>query len=278
MANGPSVAIRSLATLEDFKECVQLQEDTWGGGFSERVPVAILKVSQRLGGLVAGAYDADGRMVGFVFGMTGWEDGAAVHWSDMLAVRPELRGAGIGRKLKEHQRQAMLDRGVDIMYWTFDPLESRNAHLNIARLGIVVREYARDMYGQTDSPLHQGIGTDRFIARWELATDRVARRLDGSELSMTRLPDSTERGLCVVDPSAEIPSPGDPKLDLGSDWVAVAIPSDIQRIKEASPELASPWRHATRLTLTHYLDRGYEVRELVREGSYSSYLLARPAE
>jgi predicted GNAT superfamily acetyltransferase len=271
------VTIRSFSTLDEYRECVAFQEETWGSGFSERIPVAILKVSQRLGGIAAGAYDWDNRLVGFVFGMTGWEDGKPVHWSDMLAVRPDARGTGVGRRLKEHQRDKLLAQGIELMYWTFEPLESRNAYLNVARLGAVVREYARDMYGDTDSPLHQGIGTDRLIARWEMTSDRVAQRLAGGGTSMTTLPPSTERALDVADPSAEITAPGNPKLNLTAPWVAVAIPDAIQQAKDLSQELAASWRYMTRTTLTHYLDRGYEVRELVREGSYSSYLLAHPS-
>lgn len=271
------VIIRSFSTLDEYRECVAFQEDTWGKGFSERIPVAILKVSQRLGGIAAGAYDWDNRLVGFVFGMTGWEDGKPVHWSDMLAVRPDARGTGVGRRLKEHQRDKLLAQGIELMYWTFEPLESRNAYLNLARLGAVVREYARDMYGDTDSPLHQGIGTDRLIARWEMTSDRVAQRLAGGGTTMTTLPTSTERALDVADPSAEITAPGNPKLNLTAPWVAVSIPDAIQAAKDLSQELAASWRYMTRTTLTHYLDRGYEVRELVREGSYSSYLLAHPS-
>lgn len=270
-------AIRSLSTLEEYSECVQLQEQTWGRGFSERVPVAILKVSQRLGGVVAGAYDADDRLVGFVFGMTGWEDGRAVHWSDMLAVRPELRGTGLGRRLKEFQRECMLAQGVDVIYWTFDPLESRNAYLNISRLGVVVREYARDMYGDTDSPLHKGIGTDRFIARWEIATERVVRRLAGPGPRFTELLDGTERALAVEDADAEMVRPAEPVLGLDARRIAVAVPRDIQGVKAKATDLAVAWRKATRSVFTHYLGRGYEVRELVREGPYSSYTLEGPS-
>ncbi len=276
MYDAPEFPIRALATLSEYRECVELQEETWGRGFSERVPTAMLQVAQRLGGVVAGAYDWEGDLAAFVFGITGWEEGKPVHWSDMLAVRSDVRGTGLGRRLKEYQREAMLAKGVDVIYWTFDPLVSRNAYLNLARLGVVSREYVRDMYGQTDSPLHAGIGTDRFIARWDIATDRVSRRLAAGDAEVTTLPAEAERALDVADPSADIVSPTDPRLNLNAKWVAIAIPEDIQKVKEASIDLAMSWRYTTRVTLGHYLDRGYEVRELVRDGPYSSYVLARP--
>ena len=132
--------IRPFETMQEFHSCVELQEQTWGHGFSERVPTAILKVSQILGGVAAGAYSEDGDLEGFVFGMTGIRDDQLVHWSDMLAVTEHARDAGLGTQLKAYQREQVLARGVEKMLWTFDPLQSRNAHLNFVKLGIVVRE------------------------------------------------------------------------------------------------------------------------------------------
>src|SRR5512134_2572456 len=116
------ITIRDLATLEEYQECCEIQEETWGRGFSERVPGAILRVSQKIGGVTAGAFNADGRMVGFVFGMTGIRDGRLAHWSDMLAVREEARGHHIGDQLKHFQREKVRALGVEVMFWTFDPL------------------------------------------------------------------------------------------------------------------------------------------------------------
>ena len=169
--------IRPFASVEDFKECVRLQEEIWGEGFSERVAAAVLKVSQRLGGIASGAYDREGGLAGFVFGMTGVQAGQIVHWSDMLAVRPELQDTGLGTVLKAYQRDELLSRGITRMLWTFDPLEAKNAHLNLNKLGAVAAEYVQDMYGGTDSPLHRGIGTDRFVPTWAMDSPRVIERL-----------------------------------------------------------------------------------------------------
>jgi len=270
--------IRPFSTIEEYRECVDLQEETWGRGFSERVSPAILKVSQILGGVASGAYDADGTLVGFVYGMTGLKDGEVVHWSDMLAVRRGLRDTGLGRMLKAHQREVLLQRGVSKMHWTFDPLQSRNAHLNFSRLGVVVREYSRDMYGQTDSPLHRGIGTDRFIALWLMESDRVRRRVDEEERGPgSGVGEGVPAALGSTSGGA-LPEPGRPDLSLETEQVRVAIPADISAVMASSMELAVVWREASREARVHYMSRGYEVTELLREGATSDYLLVRASQ
>jgi predicted GNAT superfamily acetyltransferase len=268
--------IRPLETIEELRACVALQEETWGHGFSERVPTAILKVAQILGGVASGAFDDRGALVGFVFGMTGVRDGEVVHWSDMLAVRRGFRDTGLGAEMKAYQRRALLERGVTKMFWTFDPLQARNAYLNFSKLGIVVRQYVCDMYGETDSPLHQGIGTDRLIALWLMDSQRAERRTRGAE----RGPDAAVHAadpaaLAEVDPASALPRPGVPVTGMDALRVRVAIPADVSGVMAASMELALAWRQATRTVLTHYLDRGYEVRELLRGSRTSDYLLMR---
>ncbi len=280
----PGYEIRPFRTLAEYRECVELQEATWGSGFSERVSVAILKVSQRLGGVASGAYDDSGRLVGFVFGMTGWEEGEPAHWSDMLAVVPALRDTGIGRTLKWHQRRVLLERGVKRMYWTFDPLVARNAHLNLNRLGVVIREYAVDMYGDTDSPLHRGIGTDRFVPVWHLDSPRVLarwederRRRAGEPAGAASVPVPPEEITSVLDfvRHGSGIGPDEPRLDQDAAVLAVSVPSDIETVQAASLEMAVAWRTATRAVCLHYLDRGYEIRELVRGEPCSRYLMFR---
>lgn len=268
-------AIRPFETLEDYRECVRLQEEVWGEGFSERVPVAILRVARRLGGIAAGAYDGEGCLCGFVFGMTGIEDGIPVHWSDMLAVRVGHRDRGLGTLLKRYQREELLERGVERTYWTFDPLQSKNAYVNFAKLGIVVREYVRDMYGETDSPLHRGIGTDRFVALWLLASDRVGERLVGRRPPPTieELPDVPR--VVPVEGEGELLRPGPADAGCEEGRLLVTVPADILRIVDRRPEVAVRWRRETRKAFEGYLGRGYRVEELVRDGAVSHYLLVR---
>src|SRR3954470_11312668 len=171
------IDIRPLRTLDELRACVSLQRETWGNEFTDVVPTSILKVSQRVGGVAAGAFDAEQKLLGFVYGLTGVENGRIVHWSDMLAVRPEARNLGLGRRLKEFQRRIVQQLGGVVIYWTYDPLVARNAHLNFNVFGVRIVEYVRDMYGSdTGSDLHRGIGTDRLVVGWPVPDDALALR------------------------------------------------------------------------------------------------------
>lgn len=269
--------IRPLRGIEELRACVALQEETWGHGFSERVPPSLLKVAQLVGGVTAGAFDEDGRLDAFVFGLTGVRDGELVHWSDMMAVRRGVRDRGLGTRLKRHQRSVLLERGIRTVLWTVDPLQARNAHLGFAKLGIIVREYVRDMYGQSDSPLHRGIGTDRFVALWQLDSPRVTERLEKGRAPEAGLPYDIPAALDVR-LNRVLPEPDEVRLNLDGDHLTVAIPGDISEIMAESMELALAWREATRTAFLHYLERGYEVIELLRNERIARYLLARASD
>ncbi len=270
---GAHFTIRPFDSIDEFEECVRFQEETWGKGFSERVAVAILKVSQRLGGIAAGAYDAEDGLAGFVFGMTGVQEGQIVHWSDMLAVRPELQDAGLGTRLKAYQRDELISRGVMRMYWTFDPLEAKNAHLNLNKLGAVAGEYVRDMYGRTDSPLHRGIGTDRFVPTWAMDSTRVIERLVEGRAGPDPGGDRGALPTFAVQREGGLDLPGEPDLAIDADRLLVPIPGSIQALRDASLEAAVRWRTATRSVLSTYLERGFEAREFYRRDGYGEYLL-----
>lgn len=276
--------IRHLQGRAEYEAAVAIQERIWGKNFGERVAPAILHVAQRVGGVTGGAFSADGSLVGFVFGITGVEDGRPVHWSDMLAVLPDWRGRGLGVDLKMFQRSDLLERGISTMYWTFDPLEARNAYLNLARLGAVSREYVTDMYGTPTSPLHRGIGTDRLVILWEMDSERVEARLREGPPEGTLEPAGTGVAVGVEDAASggSSAAPSAPDLSLeGCPAVSVAVPQGIQELKEQNPSLALRWREATRTALAHYIDRGFEVRELIRDedgGGPPRYLLVRERE
>jgi predicted GNAT superfamily acetyltransferase len=267
------IEIRPFKSIDEFQKCVEFQAHTWGGHFTERVPIAILKVSQRLGGIASGAYDTKGQLVGFIFGMTGVQNGEVVHWSDMLAVKPELRNSGLGVRLKDYQRKALLAKGIRKMHWTFDPLESKNAYLNLNKLGATSKEYVRDIYGQTDSPLHSGIGTDRLVTTWILDSPRTIERIQSEAPNSEAAQKVRHLSVFEVEKKHGLVRPMQPNLNLAVPAVSIPIPLSIQSLKKASLELAVEWRVAVRDSLTTYITEGYEVTDLLRREDYSEYLL-----
>lgn len=177
--NLPSeIRIAPLNNLDHFERCVVLQLETWGYSDGDVVPRRMFMVAERIGGQVIGAFDGD-TIVGFAMSLPGYRSGRAYLHSHMLAVLPAYRNAGLGRRLKLAQRDDAIARGFDLMEWTFDPLEIKNAYLNIARLGAVVRRYEPDFYGSSSSPLQGGLPTDRLYAEWWLRSPRVIGLLGG---------------------------------------------------------------------------------------------------
>lgn len=263
-AAADGVAIRHVATLAEYQECVLIQEETWGANFRERVPAAILMVAQRLGGVCAAAFAPDDRMLGFVFGITGPKDGTLVHWSDMLAVRTEARGRHVGERLKHYQRDLVRALGVRTMFWTFDPLVARNAHLNLVRLRATALEYVTNMYGDnTGSPLHGALDTDRLVAAWDVERDAG------------EVPDPAPRpeGTFAITTARDGDLPGSVSLH-DAPVARIAVPFDLESLPLAA---RITWRNATRRAFTHYLTRGYRVIgfQRARDGKSPYYELAR---
>lgn len=265
-AHDDGVTIRDLATLEEYLECCEIQEETWGKGFSERVPAAILRVSQKIGGVTAGAFDARGRMLGFVFGLTGIRDGKPAHWSDMLAVREEARGRHLGDRLKHYQRMRVRELGVETMLWTFDPLVARNAHLNVNRLHAYPVEYVCNMYGaNTGSTLHGELPTDRFIIGWTLDHEH------------TPSPGAADPGDAAIPLANPLAADGAPTLALAPDATSarVQIPREMGDIHRGPPGGALRWRLSVRDAMVALYERGARVTRFVRaaEGALPYYVV-----
>jgi predicted GNAT superfamily acetyltransferase len=185
--DGTAVVLRPCQGIEEMDACVQLQIDTWGYNDGDVIPRRMFIVAQRIGGQAMGAFDPEGRMVGFAMAIPGIKPAKQVGGdptpylhSHMLAVSPRFRNGGIGRHLKLYQRREALSRGVRLMEWTFDPLEIKNAFLNIHRLGVIVRSYTPDFYGVSSSRLQAGLPTDRLHAEWWMESERVQAILNGS--------------------------------------------------------------------------------------------------
>jgi len=167
------IEIRQLTELEEFAAVVRLQREIWGFQDVELLPMRLFVVADKIGGQVLGAFDA-GKMVAFCLCIPGLKSGGRHYFhSHMLGVLPPYRNTGLGRRLKLEQRNYALERGIDLIEWTFDPLELKNAFFNIERLGAIARRYVHNQYGRTSSHLHAGLPTDRLVAEWWIRSSRV---------------------------------------------------------------------------------------------------------
>jgi predicted GNAT superfamily acetyltransferase len=278
MSELTGIEIRALNSLEDYEQCVLLQRDTWGHDFTEVVPATMLKITHKVGGVVGGAFDTSGKLVGFVYGISGVRYGRPAHWSHMLAVRPHLEGLGLGTRLKAYQRDILLDQGIEVAHWTFDPLVARNAYLNLTRLGTRVTEYVPNMYGQdTQSSLHSGLGTDRLVVEWELGDPEIDDALAGRAPDVVPAAEVLRPINSISRPGRLLPKEGDLP---DQQEVQIEVPSDIQRVKEESLDLGMKWRTVTRRAFLWYLSRGYEIRAFYRDPNTGRglYLVKRQTE
>lgn len=179
------IRIRRLVVLGELAEAVKLQQCVWGFSQSEVVPLPVFVVASQTGGQVFGGFD-DSRMIGFCIAFPALKpDGHPYLHSHMLAVLPEYRNGGVGRRLKLEQRSDALSRGLELMEWTFDPLQLKNAYFNIARLGAIVRRYLENEYGNTSSPLDGGLPTDRCVAEWWLRVGQASQPVNPIEERIT---------------------------------------------------------------------------------------------
>jgi predicted GNAT superfamily acetyltransferase len=174
------ITIRKCDGLEELKACVALQKEVWKFEDVDLVPLRMFVVSQKIGGQIIGAFDGN-ELVGFTFSIPGSRAGHAYLHSHMLAVRDTWRNHGLGRRLKLAQREDALQHGFELLEWTFDPLEIKNAHLNLARLGAIARRYSINHYGYSSSPLQGGLPTDRLVAEWWLKSKRVLNLLEKNQ-------------------------------------------------------------------------------------------------
>jgi predicted GNAT superfamily acetyltransferase len=173
--------IRKCSGVPEFQKCVELQKEIWGFADLDVIPLRMFVVAEKIGGQVIGAFDGEA-MVGFALAIPGSRNGHPYLHSHMLAVREQYRNAGLGRRMKLAQREDGLAHGYELIEWTFDPLEIKNAYLNIAKLGAIVRRYTINQYGMSSSPLQGGLPTDRLIAEWWLNSRRVRTLVQRGEL------------------------------------------------------------------------------------------------
>ncbi|HNV04055.1 MAG TPA: hypothetical protein PLE61_02815 [Vicinamibacterales bacterium] len=271
--------IRRLRSVPEFQEVLALEAEVWGyTDLADAVGIPMFVATLKRGGILLGAYDG-ARLAGFVYSMAAVKDGRPTQWSHMLAVRPACRAAGVARALKLEQRRACLAQNVDLVEWSFDPLAAVNAHLNLRRLGATVREYAEDLYGASDSPLHRGAPTDRFIAEWRLRSPRVETALAAG--SGPRRDGALQAFPGVVRVNATEPrgawqACAGWDMSRGDDELAVAVPGRYQEMLASEPALAREWRAASREMFAGYLGRGYQAVDFAADGvGGGTYLLRR---
>jgi predicted GNAT superfamily acetyltransferase len=272
--------LRRLQKPEELRAVEEVQREAWGLEEEPPVPVPILRAIQDNGGQVLGAF-ADIYLAGFSFGFLGWDGKALFLYSHMTAVRPAYQNHHLGFRLKAFQREETLAQGLSEVRWTFDPLQSRNAFLNVRRLGGSPTKYLVHYYGQMGSVLNRGLETDRLLLHWELSTPRVLHRLEGQLPSADEdqhrwdqsepvlLTEPGEKGLRIP---TEVREPT-------SDHVRLEIPFDLASIREHEPEALPRWRGASREAFRLCLDLGFRVDDfavLAREHEKRSvYFLER---
>jgi predicted GNAT superfamily acetyltransferase len=273
------VSIEKLTTIQQFHQCEELQRHVWGLSDTDVIPLHLLLIAQKSGGLVLGAFDEEGKMIGVLFGSLGARDAAAqqlIHCSHMMGVLEERQGRGVGYQLKLAQREHALAQGLYLVTWTYDPLESLNAAINIGKLGVVCRTYLRDLYGEMEDGLNVGLSSDRFEAEWWINSQRVALRLGSGQAHRLAsrgyrpsLNAVLESGAQLLNPATVRPDglvrPSPAPLEPTADVVLVEIPAHLQAIKVTDMELARQWRAQTRELFEGCFAAGYTVTEFISE-------------
>jgi predicted GNAT superfamily acetyltransferase len=240
---------------------VALQEETWSGDVV--VPPQLMLAVVHNGGFVALGYAAeDPKPAGFVFGFLGIHDFHFRHHSHMLAVREPYRGSGLAQQLKEAQRDHCLDQGIEIVGWTMDPLEARNARFNFGKLGAYTRTYHRDFYGEMPDRLNRGLPSDRVYVEWPIGHDRTYRRLRGEDMPPS-LESAESEGIAYL-LRAEGGKPGATATTGGASHLLVEIPAAFQELKARDPKLAQAWRLAGRSAFERAFADGYAAVEFLR--------------
>lgn len=274
----PAIVIRPLETTADYDAVEAVQRAVWPGSETDIVPRHMLKTAAQNGGVLLGAF-ADETLVGFVFGFLGTDADSAgpsrpalaqlKHCSHMLGVLPEYRDQDLGYRLKQAQRDMVVAQGVRLVTWTYDPLESRNAHLNIARLGAVCRTYKPDHYGTMADGLNAGLPSDRFQVDWWVTSGRVRERLAGQRAPLV-LESYLSAGTDLLNPTQAAPDDDLPRPPArlrppAGTFALIEIPRDFQAIKTQDPALALEWRLHVRALFTTAFAANYLVTDFLSE-------------
>jgi predicted GNAT superfamily acetyltransferase len=250
------IRVRAARDRADYDRCVLLQKAVWGLADQDVTGAIQLIATTHAGGTCQIAETGAAEAVGFAYAFPAIRGGVPHLHSDMLAVLPEYQKRGVGVRLKWAQREEALARGLGLITWTFDPLQARNANLNLRRLGALATEFYEDFYGVTSSTLHHGLATDRLLVRWELGAERVRALAEQGEPPRTvptpHLPRAND-----VRWQAGWPVCSEPRLDLEEPEVLLEIPPEWDVLCAAAPKLAEDWHGKMRRSLKAYFGRGY---------------------
>jgi len=272
-----TVTIRDLTKYDEFLRMLDVQQQCWGFTQREGLYPPMLNTAAQNGGTVLGAFDSD-RLIGFLFGFLGLHaDRRLKLCSQTLGVLPEYRNRGVAAALKWAQRDRVLALGIDLITWTYDPLEAPNARLNLHILGACANEYRCNVYGENFGALGRCLPSDRLLVEWWLKSDRVERRTEGRGAE-DGAPDGPIVNPCAGEGAARrIESIN---LELDMPIARVEIPSDIQAMKQADVALALDWRMKTRQIFEAYFGRGYHAVDLLRINEHGTrrncYVLKTP--
>jgi predicted GNAT superfamily acetyltransferase len=237
------IVFRKCEGIEEFHRCVELQRVIWGEVDLEVEPATLFVVASHTGGQVLGAFDGN-RLVGYTLAVAGYKDNTVFLHSHMTGVLAEYRDRGVGRRLKLFQRDEALGRGIRLIFWTFDPLEIRNAHFNLNRLGAISRRYLPNLYGLTTSPMHRGLPTDRLVAEWQLDSPRVM----AASSNLAQEPQ-------------EAPA-------------AIELPAELDKWKQDEPAELAKVQNRIRAEFSEWFSRGYAATGVrIARSGVAAYLL-----
>jgi predicted GNAT superfamily acetyltransferase len=270
----PPLSITPLHTIAEMAEVEEVQRLAWGYGERalEITPRDTLLAVAHAGGIMLGCRDASGTLLGFVYSFMSWDTNLARgrvlrHWSHQMGVIPQARGHGVAQQLKLAQRVASLEQGVELICWTYDPLEPVNARLNIGRLRAIARRYSRNHYGEM-AGINAGLPSDRFEVEWWLQSSRVRAALDGRPPLPHGLPSfaATLRH--------ELPAPYEDSLPLDGSPLEVEVPASFQQLKQRDKGLALQWRLASRAWFEQAFACGYAAVDAYQRDGRAFYVLA----
>ncbi|MBU6997526.1 MAG: hypothetical protein HXS41_02705 [Theionarchaea archaeon] len=254
--------IKRLETSEEYIACEKTMKEIWKFDDRDVIPHHILKPINENGGLVLGAFD-NGLMVGLLVGFLAYYKGKLHHHSHVTGVLNRYKG--VGYQLKQKQREFVISQGLELVTWTFDPLQSSNAYFNFAKLGVVSNTYLEDYYGKMRDSLNEGLVSDRFLVEWWITADDVVRRIEGT-FQQPRLDKISKVGIINTTESRDgFRKCASLDLKLTNRRLLLEIPSDITLVKEKNMDVAHEWRDVTRRIFETYFSAGYSVYNVASE-------------